>query len=245
MLSLVVPDEQDCDHMSASSTSVHIPTTQHILKPLWDQGQDAHAFSRFSSLNKKIKKIQPGSDQGIHFLVQRRPLLICSSVVNCLSMSGWVSTITCWFGASREDPAGAKEEPPPCYFFNYFCYFLLPQGHWEPGSLAMSHSEITHPPMSSTAPATWWREGSATPPGAFPQPFTVHLSSPSDKTQMGTISIWQPCQVLILPIFSALALLETATEQFPSLKWAPVNLPAVQIPWQRSNPPPHLLLRHL
>lgn len=195
---------------------------------------------------KKKKEIQPGSDQGIQFLVERRPLLICSSVVNCLSMSGWVSTITRWFGASREDLARAKEEPPPCYF-------LVTSGSlgaWISGHVPQSK----HPPSPWAAqpqPRTWWTDGSATAPGAVstalhcPSELSFWWDSKGNHLHLAAPSSSDPacfqCSGSSGDCHWAIPLVEVGTCELPAV----LRQRAVQIPWQRSNPPPHLLLGHL
>lgn len=82
--------------------------------PLWEQGQEAHALARFSSLKRNnnptwIRLRNPVLDQ-------RRPLLICSSVVNCLCMSEQVTNIACWFVANG---MSHKKEQPYLYYFPF------------------------------------------------------------------------------------------------------------------------------
>lgn len=92
---------------TSSKVRLHIPTTQRVLKPLAGSRPRGSGFGKVHSVHwKKRRKKKKKAPIWIRLrnrsFVQGRPLLICSSAVNCLYMSEWVSNLIHWFVANRE-----------------------------------------------------------------------------------------------------------------------------------------------
>lgn len=154
-------------------------------------------------------------------LVQRRPLLICSSAVNCLCTSGWVSNITHWFVANREDSGWAKEGP-------YLCYFPFSPGL--PGAQIFGHfPHRKHPPSPGAAQPQSRAEAAAAARSTEASGSSIGSTSTTrccrselsfwQDSNGNRFPAWEECQALIQPYFNALAPLEPDSKQGCAGMW--------------------------
>lgn len=189
-----------CKHMSASSkASIHTLTTQHVLKSFVGSRQRGSRFHKVQLIKKNNNPTWIWLRNSV--LVQRRPLLTCSSVVNCLCMSEWLSNITRWFVANRED----GDEPKKSLISTIF---PLPQSYWEPLSLAIFHTASIRPLREQhsrgvarrLAGATLSIEGSGNDIGSISTTRRSQSELSFWRDSNGNhLSTWEECHALIRP----------------------------------------------